>query len=121
MKKIIPVILGIAMLFGATGHVTSPEMYAELIPSFIPEFAANLLATIAEAAIGLALIVPKFRKLGGLAFMALMIAFLPIHLWDMLKDEPFIGTKTVALIRLAIQFLMIFAGWWIYQKYKTEK
>ena len=107
------------MIFGASGHVFTPEMYTELTPSFIPEFVANLLAAIAEAAVGLALITPQFRKYGGLAFMGLMIAFLPIHIWDMLKDAPFIGTKTVAMVRIAIQLLMIYAGWWIYKKHEA--
>ena len=119
MKKLIPIFLAVAMIFGAVGHVVAPEFYAELIPSFIPEFAAHLLSTIAEAAIGVSLIIPRFRKYGGLAFMGLMIAFLPIHVWDMLKDEPFVGSKAIALVRIVIQLLMIYAGWWIYIKHKS--
>jgi uncharacterized membrane protein len=94
-------------------------MYSALIPSFIPEFTAHLFALIAELTIGLALIIPKFRKYGGLAFMILMIIFLPIHVWDMLKEEPFIGTKTIALVRIAVQVVLIYVGWWIYKKYKN--
>ena len=93
MKKIISILIATVMILGAVGHVAYPEMYSVLIPSFIPEFTAHLFAIIAEVAIGLALIIPKFRKYGGLAFMILMIIFLPIHVWDMLKEEPFIGTK----------------------------
>jgi len=119
MKKIILIFIAISMILGAVGHVASPEMYSALIPSFIPELIAHLFATIAELAIGLALIIPKFRKYGGLAFMILMIIFLPIHVWDMLKEEPFIGTKTIALVRIAVQVGMIYAGWWIYKKYKN--
>ena len=120
MKKIIPIVLGVAMILGAVGHVVSPEMYSELIPSFISEFIAHLLAIIAEGAIGISLLIPKFRKYGGLAFMALMIVFLPVHVWDMFKDEPFIGTKTIAAVRIAIQLLMIYTGWWVYQKYNKK-
>ena len=119
MKKIIPTFIAIAMILGAVGHVASPEIYSALIPSFIPEFTAHLFAIIADVAIGLALIIPKFRKYGGLGFMILMIIFLPIHVWDMLKEEPFIGTKTIALVRIAVQVIMIYAGWWIYKKYKN--
>lgn len=119
MKKVIPIFIAIAMILGGIGHIASPEMYAALIPSFIPEFIAHLFATIAEVAIGLALIIPKFRKYGGIAFMILMIIFLPIHVWDMLKEEPFIGTKTIAFVRIAVQVVMIYGGWWIYKKYKN--
>lgn len=106
------------MIFGATGHIASPEAYTGLMPSFIPEYLAHILAAIAEATIGIALIVPKFRKFGGFGLMALMITFLPIHILDMLKDEPFIGSKVIAGIRIAIQILLIYAGWWIF---KTKK
>ena len=119
MKKIILIFIATAMILGAVGHVAYPEMYSALIPSFIPEFTAHLFAIIAEVAIGLALIIPKFRKYGGLGFMILMIIFLPIHIWDVLKEEPFIGTKTIALVRIAVQGVMIYAGWWIYKKYKN--
>ena len=119
MKKIIPIFIAIAMILGAVGHVASPEIYSAIIPSFIPEFIAHLFAIIAEVAIGLALLIPKFRKYGGIAFMILMIIFLPIHVWDMLKEEPFIGTKTIALVRIAVQVVIIYAGWWIYKKYKN--
>ena len=119
MKKFIPIFIAIAMILGAIGHAASPEMYSALIPSFITKFTAHLFAIIAELGIGIALIIPNLRKYGGLAFMILMIIFLPIHVWDMLKEEPFIGTKTIALIRIAVQVFMIYGGWWIYNKYKN--
>ena len=119
MKKIASIFFDITMSLGGIGHVAFPKIYSALIPSFIPEFTAHLFAIIAEAAIGLGLIIPKFRKYGGLGFMLLMIIFLPIHVWDMLKEEPFIGTKTIALVRISIQGVMIYAGWWIYKKYKN--
>ena len=107
------------MILGAIGHIAAPEAYSELIPSFISDFAAHLLSIIAETGIGIALLIPKFRKLGGLAFLLLMIVFLPIHIWDLLKDEPFVGSKTMAIVRLVIQLAMIYGGWWIYKKYKN--
>ena len=121
MKKFIPIFIAIAMIFGAVGHVAFPDMYSALIPSFITKFLAHLFAIIAELGIGVALIIPKLRKYGGLAFMILMIIFLPIHIWDLLKEKPFIGTKTIALIRIAVQVFMIYGGLWIYNKYKNGK
>ncbi|MFT4754233.1 MAG: putative membrane protein [Salibacteraceae bacterium] len=116
MKKNISIFLGVFMILGAIGHMASPELYTELIPNFIPELAAHILAIISETAIGIALIIPRFRKYGGLGFMFLMLAFLPIHIWDMLKEEPFIGTKTVASLRIAIQLVLIYAGGWLFRK-----
>lgn len=46
-----------------------------MIPDFIDEGFANVLAAIAEGVIGVALLTPKFRAYGGLGFMALMTGF----------------------------------------------
>ena len=103
------------MLLGAFNHIYTPEAYTAFIPEFIPENFANILSTITEGLVGIALIIPKYRKWGGLGFCVLMIAFLPIHVWDLTKEAPAIGSKTGATIRLGIQFLLIGAGWWIYK------
>ena len=117
MKKIFPYILALPMLAGAVAHVVMPAAYEPMIPSFIPSSLANILAAVAELIVGIALVIPKYQKKGGMLFMALMIAFLPIHIWDMLRDNPAIGEPPAPLIRVAVQFLLIYAGWWIHKKF----
>ncbi len=119
-QTIIIFLLSIFMLFGAFNHIYAPETYSAFIPEFFPETLANILSAIAEAAIGIALLIPKYRKWGGLGFFLLMIAFLPLHIWDLTKEVPAIGSKTAAMIRIAIQVLLIAAGWWIYKSYKLK-
>ncbi|WP_339840286.1 MauE/DoxX family redox-associated membrane protein [uncultured Maribacter sp.] len=113
-------ILAFLMLAGAFNHLYTPETYKEFIPDFFPETLAHILSAIAEASVGIALLIPKYRKWGGLGFFLLMIAFLPIHIWDLTKDLPAIGSKLSAYIRIAIQFLFIAAGWWIYKTYRLK-
>jgi uncharacterized membrane protein len=119
-RIIVIYLLALLMLFGAFNHLYAPETYSAFIPEFFPETFANILSTIAEAAIGIALLIPKYRKWGGLGFFLLMIAFLPLHIWDLTKEVPAIGSETAAIIRIAIQFLLIAAGWWIYRSYRTK-
>jgi uncharacterized membrane protein len=92
-----------------------------MIPDFIDEGFANVLAAIAEGVIGVALLTPKFRAYGGLGFMALMTGVFPIHVWDLLKDEPFIGSKIGAAVRLVLQLLLIYTGWRIYTGNASQK
>ncbi|MGO4921354.1 hypothetical protein [Maribacter spongiicola] len=108
------------MLAGAFNHIYAPETYKDFIPNFIPEQLANILSTIAEAIVGIALIIPKYRKWGGLGFFILMIIFLPIHIWDFTKEIPAIGSKVAATVRIAVQLLFIAAGWWIYKSYQSK-
>ncbi len=104
------------LLLSAVMHVFQPETYAPLIPPFIPASLANILATITEAAVGIALIIPKYRKWGGLGFTILMIAFLPLHVWDVFRETPAMGSQTTAIIRVVIQFVLIFLGGLIWKR-----
>ncbi len=119
MKKVLPLLLAALLLFSAIGHIFSPEFYAPMIPPFISATLANVLAAIVEAVLGIMLIWPKFRKWGGLGFALLMVAFLPIHVWDLVRDEPAVGSTMAAAIRLIVQFVLIYAGWWIWKKYEA--
>ena len=109
-------LLGLLMLAGAVGHVVAPELYAGFIPEPIPHWFANGFAVVVEGAIGVALFAPRLRSLGGLAFAVLMVGFMPLHIWDALKDAPAIGEHTVAYVRIAIQVLFIGAGALIYKR-----
>ena len=66
---IVILILAFLMLAGAFNHLYAPETYKEFIPDFFSETLAHILSAIAEAAIGIALLVPKYRKWGGLQFL----------------------------------------------------
>jgi len=49
-----------------------------------------------------------------------MLLFLPLHFLDVFKEHPAIGSKTIALIRLPIQFLLIYCAWYIYKTKKQQ-
>jgi hypothetical protein len=45
-----------------------------------------------------------------------MIAFFPIHIWDLLKEVPAIGSKDAAIIRLVVQFIFIGIAYFVFKK-----
>ncbi|MCH2235969.1 MAG: hypothetical protein MK078_17140 [Crocinitomicaceae bacterium] len=120
MKKTLPYIFAIILIFGAFAHIIVPEFYSPMIPAFIPESFANIASFITELSVGILLFIPKYRHWGGLGFTILMIGFMPIHIWDFLKNEPAIGSKGIAAFRIIMQLAMIYAGWWIFRTYKKE-
>ena len=120
-KKILAYFFAAILILSGVMHVVKPEAYAAMIPSFIPEIVANILAAIAEIVIGVMLMIPRYRRLGGLGFALLMVAFLPIHIWDLVRDDPAIGSFMGAVIRLIIQFGLIWAGWWIWKDNSDQK
>ena len=118
MKKILSYFFAAFLLLSAIGHAITPEFYAPMIPDLIPEMPANILATILESIIAIMLIIPKYRSKGGLAFMILMLLFLPIHIWDLFREDPAIGEAPLPALRVGFQFIMIYCGWWIYKSSK---
>lgn len=117
-KKIIGIVLALFLIFGGIAHFTNPEFYFPLIPDFFPKEITNILAGIVEIVLGVGVFIPSLRKKALLGIFVLMVIFLPIHIWDTLKESPAIGSKTVAMVRIGIQFVLIFLPWFA-QKEKS--
>ena len=111
-------ILVFMMIFGAYNHVADPEFYNGFIPDFFPKLTVNYISAIVELIIGVLIILPNWRRLGALLFIGLMVAFFPIHIWDLLKDVPAIGSKQLAMIRLVVQFIFIGIAYFVFKKAK---
>jgi uncharacterized membrane protein len=111
LKKVIGIILALLLLLSGITHFITPEFYFPLIPDFLPKSIVNLLAGGVEIILGIGVFIPSFRKKALLGIFFLMIIFLPIHILDALKENPAIGTKTVALVRIAIQLVLIYLPW----------
>ncbi len=120
MKQLLTYFLAGILLLSSIGHLAMPAFYAPMIPEFITPLLANILAAIAELVIGVALLLPRYHRLGRLGFMFLMLAFLPVHVWDALKESPAIGPHLVAYLRIGIQFLFIYWGWKGWNQYATS-
>ena len=115
MKKIwliLKVVLAIFLTFGGVQHFISPNNYIPFVPSFLPfTLALIYLSGLFEILFGLALFCKKLETLGAWGILILMLLFLPIHIWDVISNKPAIGSHNAALIRLPIQFLLIFIAW----------
>ena len=115
MKKIwviMKVVLSIFLIFGGLQHFISPDNYIPFVPSFLPfTMAIIYLSGLFEVLFGVALFFKKLEILGAWGILILMLLFLPIHIWDVISNKPAIGSHNAALIRLPIQFLLIFIAW----------
>ncbi len=116
MKRTLPITFGVILSVSAIAHVLVPDVFNPLIPEFIPALLANILAAIVEGALAVMLFMPKYRHLGGLGFSLLMVAFLPLHIWELFKEEPLVGPEPLTSIRVFIQLALIYLGWRIYRK-----
>jgi uncharacterized membrane protein len=109
-------LFGVFMILGGIGHFTTPAMYAGFIPDFLPADLVNIVAGIAELACGIGVFIPATRRWATLGILVMMLAFLPLHIWDVFRDDPAIGSHETALIRLPMQFVLIAWAWYIHRK-----
>ena len=69
------------------------------------------MSSLFEVLFGVALFSRKLEVLDAWGILILMILFLPVHIWDVFSNTHAIGNHNAALIRLPIQFLLIFIAW----------
>ena len=115
-KFFLAIIFGVFMIMGGINHFLKPAMYFPFIPDFLPKAATNYAAGILEIALGIGVFIPQFRYLAAQGIFLLMCIFLPLHIWDVFRDNPAMGNHTLALIRVPVQFLLIYWTWSISKK-----
>ena len=94
-------------------HFVRPRMYEAIMPPYLPAHRELVYASgVAEAAGGLALLVPRTRRLGGWWLLATLAAILPanVHMALNPADYPSIpGGRAALIARLPVQ--LVFAAW----------
>jgi uncharacterized membrane protein len=119
MKTILLKVIAVLFIFAGINHFLSPDFYLPLIPDYLPyPKLINVISGALELIIGLLIWTNKFRRVGGLALAALMVAFIPAHVHfihighcipDGLCVDPWLGWVRLTVI----QPLLIALGFWI--------
>lgn len=101
--------------FAGIMHYLKPKFFKHFIPKPFPKKLVNYVIGLIELGLGVGLIIPDFTKKSALGIIILLIVFLPIHIWDVTRERPAIGSKKMAIVRIPIQFLLIYLVYLIYQ------
>ncbi len=101
------------MISSGIYHFVNPAFYDALMPEFFPKLLANYAAGAAEILLGVGLILPKWRVRAAWGVVILMLIFFPLHIWDLFKEQPALGSKQAAIIRIPVQFLFIAWAYWL--------
>ena len=108
--RLITALVAFVMLAGGLTHVAAPEIFFPIVPSIFPARLAVLGSGLGELAIGIAVLVPRFRARAGLAFSLLCFAYMPLHLWDFIRPDPIFHPWPLAVARVLLQVGFIMAG-----------
>ncbi len=119
MFKKTSLILLIILYAGAgVNHFIHPAGYYSIIPPYLPNhYLINILAGIAEIICAVLLAIPATRKLGANLVIAMLLAFIPAHIY-MIQKGGCMGAEICiplwgAWLRLfPLQFILIAWAWW---------
>ncbi|UMB53003.1 hypothetical protein MKD41_11735 [Lutibacter sp. A64] len=110
--NVLKIVIAVFMIYAGAQHFIKPSFFMPFVPAFLTfKLAIIYISGAVEIIVGAMLFFKKYSKLGALGILILLILFLPIHIWDVFSSAPAIGSKQAALIRLPIQFLLIFVVW----------
>ena len=107
--NILKIVIALFMIYAGIQHFLKPAFFMPFVPEFLPLKTTIIYASgVAEILVGVLLLIKKYAKIGAIGILVLLFLFLPIHIWDVFSETPAIGSQKAALIRLPIQFLLIF-------------
>lgn len=120
-KLVLTILLGLLMVLGGVSHFLNPLMYAGFFPEFLLNDELNIAAGVVEIGLGLGVMIPRFRHYATLGILLLMVLLLPLHVIDVFRSNPAVGSHQAALIRLPVQFVFIFWAWFCHRGDQKNK
>lgn len=116
-KRILRVILALAMTGVGVMHFTSPEPFVRIVPAALPAPLMLVYASgIAEIAGGIGILIPPLRRAAGLGLIALYVAVFPANVNMALNHLP-LGNDSVPTwalwMRLPFQIVFIAWAYWV--------
>lgn len=94
-------------------HFNRPEWYLHIIPPYLMNYGLELvyLSGWIEIILGLALLIPEYRKLAAYSIILLLIAVYPANIYLAFNQEPQqlinISSFIASWVRLPLQFVFI--------------
>ena len=100
--------LAIVMLLGGVAHFVRAEFFVAFMPNNFPYKDFCVAASgVAEIVLGIGLLIPRFRTMAAVGVLIMLVLYFPLHIVDLNRYIPKVGSKAVAWIRLPIQVVLI--------------
>ncbi len=98
-------------------HFVLADSFVKIIPPYLPAHRELVyLSGVFEILGGIGLLIPRLRRIAAWGLIALLLAVFPANVHMAMNPKPFIdqGIPLWTLYaRLPVQFLLMFAIWWI--------
>ena len=118
-KRVLLWVMAGAYILGGFNHLVNPEFYLAIVPPGLPNPEwLNVIAGLAEIALGVFVLEPRVRVFAAWGIVALLIAIFPANLYVATENlglpaaEPGTGNALLNWARLPLQAVLIAWAWW---------
>ena len=103
-----------ALMIGAgVMHFVRPGFFLKIVPPYVPYHREVVyLSGVCEIALGLLLLIPRYRRLAGWGIIALLIAVFPANIYVYQHQEIVPASPALHLFRLVLQWVFILMAYW---------
>lgn len=117
IKKVSLLLLILLYAGAGINHFLHPDFYYSIIPPYLPNpYLINIAAGISEIVSGILLIFSNTRKIAVYMIIAMLITFLPVHIYMIQKggcmNELVCIPLWQAWLRIIFQPALICWAWW---------
>ncbi len=110
-------LLGLMALFyigGGVNHFANPDFYIVMMPPDMPAHGFLVaLSGMVEVALGVLVLWPRTRCVAAWTIIAMLVAFLPVHVHMLLNSQLFPDMSvTFLLLRFPMQALLVAWAYW---------
>lgn len=98
--------------YAGISHFRNPKFFLKITPPFVPyPEVANIIIGAVEILLGVLLVIPSTRSIGAWGVIILLILVYPANIYHHMKARRKGKHVTATLIRLPIQFLLIYLAY----------
>ena len=108
------VVMGLLYIGLGINHLVNPHMYEGIMPPYLPAPRFLIyLSGVCEIALGVLVLVPVTRKWAAWGIIAMLLAFMPVHIHMLVHAAEYPGIPYWALVaRIPLQGVFILWAWW---------
>jgi uncharacterized membrane protein len=113
-KRVLLWIMAGLYVLAGINHFLKPEFYLRIMPDYLPwHLALVYVSGVAEIVLGIALLIPRLRRLAAWGIIALLVAVFPANVYAAVNEISLVsGDPVWNWVRLPFQGVFILWAWW---------
>jgi len=114
LRTLLGWLMGLFYLTAGINHFWHPGFYLNIMPPYLPWHEALVyLSGVSEIVLGLLIFSPRYRSLAAWGIIAMLIAFMPVHIHMVMNPHLYSDVPEYVLwLRLPLQAVLIAWAYW---------